>query len=97
MKGHWTRVKALTRRLAEGWADEYDTLRPVADLHLLLQQEFYKATQRPSLWEPRPPSDEKQAIFDGFVNRLSQARGFIRSKNQRLALILGKTPFFSSR
>lgn len=31
-KEHWTRVKALSRRLAEGWADEYDNLKPVADL-----------------------------------------------------------------
>ena len=30
-KEHWTRVKALSRRLATGWADEYDTLRPIAD------------------------------------------------------------------
>lgn len=33
----WTRVKALTRRLAEGWDDEYDTLKPVADLRFELQ------------------------------------------------------------
>src|SRR5437867_8172942 len=26
-------MNALTRRIAEGWADEYDTLKPVADLH----------------------------------------------------------------
>jgi hypothetical protein len=26
-KEHWTRVKALTRRLGEGWDDEYDDLR----------------------------------------------------------------------
>jgi hypothetical protein len=71
-KEHWSRVKALTRRLAEGWADEYDTLKPVADLHLLLQQELYKAIQSPRKWEGRPPSDdEKQASFDLFVNRLS--------------------------
>lgn len=71
-KEHWTRVKALTRRLAEGWADEYDTLKPVADLHLFLQQEIYKAIQSPRRWEGRAPTDdEKQAFFDHFVNRLS--------------------------
>lgn len=71
-KEHWTRVKALTRRLAEGWADEYDTLKPVADLHLLLQQEIYKAIQSPRRWDGRPPTDdEKQALFDQFVNRVS--------------------------
>ncbi|NED06058.1 hypothetical protein G3I55_30925, partial [Streptomyces sp. SID6648] len=36
-KEHWTRVKALTRRLGEGWRDEYDSLRPVADLRTELQ------------------------------------------------------------
>lgn len=71
-KEHWTRVKALTRRLAEGWADEYDTLKPVADLHLFLQQAIYKEIQSPKRWEGRPPTDdEKQAFFDRFVNRLS--------------------------
>jgi hypothetical protein len=71
-KEHWTRVKALTRRLAEGWSDEYDTLKPVADLHLFLQQEIYKAIQSPRRWEGRAPTDdEKQAFFDQFVNRLS--------------------------
>ena len=25
-KEHWTRIKALSRRLAEGWSDEYDNL-----------------------------------------------------------------------
>jgi hypothetical protein len=58
--------------LAEGWADEYDNLRPIADMHLLLQQELYKAIQDPRNWQPRPPSDdEKQAFFERFVNRVS--------------------------
>jgi hypothetical protein len=71
-KEPWNRIKALTRRLAEGWADEYDNLRPIADMHLLLQQELYKAIQEPRNWQPRPPSDdEKQAFFERFVNRIS--------------------------
>jgi len=71
-KEHWTRVKALTRRLAEGWSDEYDTLKPVADLHLLLQQEIYKSIQSPRRWDGRSPTDdEKQSLFDQFVNRVS--------------------------
>lgn len=83
-KEHWTRVKALSRRLAEGSADQYDTLRPVADLHLMLQQELYKAIQHPRQWTPRPPSDdEKQALFDGFVARLSDAIMAISSQRLR--------------
>jgi hypothetical protein len=71
-KEHWARVKALSRRLAAGWADEYDTLRPVADLHRLLQEQVYKAIQHPVAWDPCPLSDDdKQALFEGLVNRLS--------------------------
>ncbi len=71
-KEHWTRVKALSRRLAMGAADEYDNLRPVADLHLLLQQELYKAIQSPRKWKGRTPSDdEKQALFDQLLNKVS--------------------------
>jgi energy-coupling factor transporter ATP-binding protein EcfA2 len=31
-KEHWTRIKALSRRFALQWDDEYDDLRPVAEL-----------------------------------------------------------------
>jgi hypothetical protein len=42
-KEHWTRIKALSRRLAEGWADGYDNLQPVADL----RYELHFATSTP--------------------------------------------------
>ena len=61
------RVKALTRRLAEGWADEYDTLRPVADLFRSLQDDIYVFIQNPLKWDgPEPDDEEKQQIFDRF-------------------------------
>ena len=47
-KEHWTRVKALTRRLAEGWTDQYDSLQPVADLRNQLQVQLYLMLQRPA-------------------------------------------------
>ncbi|HEV8315167.1 MAG TPA: hypothetical protein VGQ23_19060 [Burkholderiaceae bacterium] len=37
-KEHSMRVKALSRRLATGIADEYDSLKPVADVKRQLQQ-----------------------------------------------------------
>lgn len=37
-KEHWTRIKALTKRIGGGTAIEYDTLQPVADLHRQLQE-----------------------------------------------------------
>ncbi len=72
-KEHWTRVKALTRRLAEGWADEYDTLRPVADLRFELQLQVYLMLQRPVRWEGGDPTeDEQQAIIDEVSNAITR-------------------------
>ena len=48
---HWTQVKALSRRLATGWADEYDTLRPIADLRKELVERVYVFVQNPLRWE----------------------------------------------
>jgi hypothetical protein len=58
-KEHWTRIKALSRRFANGWADEYDTLTPVADLLARLQEEASKWLERPADWEG-DAADEKQ-------------------------------------
>jgi hypothetical protein len=46
-KEHWTRVKALSRRLATGMADHYDSLQPVADLRKELQDRIYVFVQNP--------------------------------------------------
>lgn len=71
-KEHWTRVKALTRRLAEGWNDEYDNLRPVADLRYNLQTQVYLMLQRPERWSSgEPGEDEKQAILDAISNAVT--------------------------
>ena len=72
-KEHWTRVKALSRRLATGWADEYDTLRPIADLRKELVERIYVFVQRPLRWEgPEPADDQKQACFDVFADNLGR-------------------------
>jgi len=64
-KEHWTRVKALSRRLANGWADEYDTLMPVADLEARLREEASKWLDRPAGWSPHPKNDEeREAALD---------------------------------
>ena len=71
-KEHWTRVKALSRRLAMSWADEYDTLKPVADLRTELRKRIYVFVQNPLRWEgPEPAEDQKQACFDAFAENLS--------------------------
>ena len=70
-KEHWTRVKALSRRLGTGWADQYDTLRPVADLRKELVERIYVFVQNPLRWEGREPSDDqKQDRFDAFADNL---------------------------
>lgn len=72
-KEHWTRVKALSRRLAAGWADEYDTLRPIADLRKELVERIYVFVQNPLRWdEAEPLDDQKQACFDALADNLSR-------------------------
>jgi hypothetical protein len=64
-KEHWTRVKALSRRLANGWTDEYDTLTPVADLLARLQEEASKWLDRPAGWTRQPKDEgEHEAALD---------------------------------
>jgi hypothetical protein len=73
-KEHWKRLWALSRRLGTpGWGDEYDNLKPVADLRKQLQDRLYVFLQNPLRWEPAEPTDdaEKQQVFDGLANALS--------------------------
>ncbi|MER7168699.1 hypothetical protein ABT336_21860 [Micromonospora sp. NPDC000207] len=72
-KEHWARIKALSRRLAEGWSDEYGGLQPVADLRNQLQNQLYHMVQRPVRWDQgEPGDDEKQVIFDELSNALTK-------------------------
>lgn len=72
-KEHWTRVKALSRRLATGMADNYDSLQPVADLRKELQDRIYVFVQNPVKWKgPEPEDDEKQVIFDMFADAVAR-------------------------
>lgn len=86
VKEHWTRIKALTRRLATpGWDDEYDGLQPVADLRIQLQNQIYIAIQNPLSWSPSPPSDdEKQQIFDDIADRISKELVELSTKRIRM-------------
>jgi GTPase Era involved in 16S rRNA processing len=64
---HWTRVKALTRRLGIFQVDEYDSLRPVADLIRLLQVQISLFLTTPLTWTPVAPaedSEERQTAID---------------------------------
>lgn len=81
-KEHWTRVKALTRRLANAWANEYDDMRPVADLVSTLQESISKWLDSPADWTRVPQSAEERnaalsvvrmAVFAS-VHELAEAR-----------------------
>ena len=73
-KEHWKRIWALSRRLSTpGLGDEYDNLKPVADLRKQLQDRLYILLQNPLGWDPAEPTDDadKQQVFDGLANALS--------------------------
>ncbi|MER0203042.1 MAG: hypothetical protein DU480_04115 [Nitrosomonas sp.] len=73
-KEHWKRIWALSRRLSTpGRSDEYDNLKPVADLRKQLQDRLYVLLQNPLRWEPAEPTDDahKQQVFDGLAKALS--------------------------
>lgn len=72
-KEHWARIKALSRRLANGWTDEYDTLRPVADLRKELVERIYVFVHNPPRWEGAEPTEtQKRDRFDTFMDNLAR-------------------------
>ncbi len=71
-KEHWARIKALSRRLATGMADEYAWLRPVADLRKELIERIYVFIQNPLRWEegPKPSDEESQGVYDTLADSI---------------------------
>lgn len=57
---HWTRVKALSRRIATEMDVEYSTLQPVADLVDRMAAEVSNYLDNPLKWT-RPPASENEA------------------------------------
>lgn len=73
VKEHWTRIKALSRRLALNWKDEYDSLKPVADLRWELMARLYPFIQNPLNWSGSDVSDdEKQDKVDALAEALGR-------------------------
>ena len=58
-KEHWTRIKALNRRIANRWDIQYNDLMPVADFVKLLQAAISLWLDKPSQWTVKP-ADEKE-------------------------------------
>ena len=64
-KEHWGRVKALCRRIANLWENEYNGLRPVADFVSQLQSSISLWLDSPSGWTKQPDNDdEKQSAIN---------------------------------
>lgn len=59
-KEHWTRVKALNRRIANELDVEYDSLRPVADFVGRITEEISNFLDHPVSWT-RTPKDDTEA------------------------------------
>lgn len=81
-KEHWTRIKALSRRLASRWADEYDNLTPVADLLARLQEEASKWLDRPADWTRPPHTDEERELALDRIRRTVFARLYDLTKTR---------------
>lgn len=59
---HWTRIKALTRHVGILHKDEYDSLRPTADLISLLQTRISNFLSTPVGWRRSAPSDPTEWV-----------------------------------
>ena len=81
-KEHWTRPKALCRRIVSQRKNEYDSLRPVADLLKELHESVSLWLNEPAAWNVIPANDHersaainriRQDVFDG-IRELAERR-----------------------
>ena len=71
-KEHWTRIKALSRRLGIMAQDHYSDLHPVSNLRSELQNRLYVFVQNPLRWEgAEPDEEEQQTKYDALAENLS--------------------------
>jgi hypothetical protein len=74
-KEHWTRIKALNRRIAGELDDayEYDTLRPVADLVARLTESISRFLDQPIGWTRQPKDEQEEQSAISQVRRVVSA------------------------
>lgn len=72
-KEHWTRIKALNRRIAEELSDEYDRLRPVADLVDSLTLSVSRFLDEPIDWEGIAEDEEEKQVAIARIRRAVSA------------------------
>lgn len=71
-KEHWARVKALNRRIATGLADEYDNLRPIADLVDCLTMSLSRFLDEPIAAGSQVGNDHDQHAIDRIKQAVSK-------------------------
>ena len=69
-KEHWTRVKALNRRIAGETDDEYGTLTPVADLVARLNGSVSRFLDEPIEWTREPGDDQERQAAIARIQRV---------------------------
>lgn len=72
-KEHWTRVKALKRRIAGELDVEYDALRPVADLVARLTESISRFLDKPIQWTHQPSDEQEEQAAIAQVRRAVSA------------------------
>lgn len=68
-KEHWTRIKALNRRIAGELDVEYDTLRPVADLVARFSVAISRYLDTPIHWTRKPLNEEEEQAAIAEIRR----------------------------
>lgn len=69
---HWTRIKALCRRIASLGRNEYDRLRPVANLFGQIQERISFWLNHPAGWTRHPADDDEgRAAIDQIRQEVS--------------------------
>lgn len=63
-KEHWARIKALCRRLAHFGTNEYNDLRPVAELIREMQTTVSNWLEEPADWRGRGTTEDEKAVID---------------------------------
>ena len=77
-KVHWAKVKALNRRLAEGWAEEYEGLAPVGSLWKELREQIYRLINSPIEWRgPQLSEEDTREVLSRFTNEVSERLGVL--------------------
>jgi len=69
-KEHWSRVKALNRRIAGELDDEYDTLRPVADLVTQLRESLSRFLNAPISWTREPVDEQEEQASIAYIRQM---------------------------